>query len=127
MKENLDLNNSELVALFGYRTLGFLKNKDDKREERWSANPWVFDNNYFFELLKKDSNYIKTPSDKVLLGEAEYLEYVEKFKEDQELFFSEFKKVYEKVSNLGYGEKELFSEAYNTEEDRTENYEKSLI
>jgi hypothetical protein len=65
---NLGLKDDHLiVALFGYRTLGFLSNKDQHREDRWTRNPWVFDNNYYQELLDADSPYVKTPSDLALL------------------------------------------------------------
>jgi hypothetical protein len=60
-------DDSLIVAIFGYRTLGFLSNKDQNKEERWTRNPWVFDNNYYQELLDPLSDYIKTPSDKALL------------------------------------------------------------
>jgi len=54
--------------LFGYRTLGFLSESDNNKEERWSLNPWVFDNNYYLELITPDSPYLRTPSDKALLN-----------------------------------------------------------
>ena len=66
----MGLSPKEVVALFGHRTLGFLSNKDKgENEERWSLNPYVFDNNYFIELTTKDSPYLRTPSDLVLLQE----------------------------------------------------------
>ena len=97
----LKLSSTEIVALFGHRTLGFYSNKLNHKEARWSVNPFVFDNNYFSELLKKDSSYLKTSSDKALLSDSEYLEIVEKFAANQTLFFEEFKKVYIKISELG--------------------------
>lgn len=93
--------------------MGFHNNNDEKRETRWSANPWVFDNNYYYELLSKNSPYLKTPSDKVLLNDSSYLEYVHKYANDFELFKNEFKNVYEKVSNSGYKEGELLKETIN--------------
>ena len=58
------LNDEQIVSLFGYRTLGFLSNKGDHEEQRWTRNPYLFDNNYFVELLNKDSPYVKTESDR---------------------------------------------------------------
>ncbi len=66
--KNLDLSSDLIVALFGFRTLGFLSNKDTHKEERWSRNPWVFDNNYYVELLDSKSPYLKTYSDKALIN-----------------------------------------------------------
>lgn len=98
---DLNLSSTEIVALFGHRTLGFYSNKLNHKEARWSINPFVFDNNYYSELLNKNSVYLKTPSDKALLSDSEYLEIVEKFAANQTLFFEEFKKVYIKVSEFG--------------------------
>lgn len=99
--DKLGLSNTEIVALFGYRTLGFLSNKDSHKEQRWSQNPWVFDNNYYTELLKKDSIYLKTPSDLALIEDSNLLEVVTEFAKNQEVFFQQFSKVYEKISEFG--------------------------
>jgi hypothetical protein len=64
----LGLTDEEIVALFGYRTLGFVSNKAEHEEKRWTRNPYVFDNNYYVELLNKDSGYYKFPSDRALLN-----------------------------------------------------------
>lgn len=64
-------------------------------------NPYVFDNNYFVEILDKNSDYIKTPSDKVLLNSSKYLEFVDLFARDQKAFFDEFSHVYTKVCQFG--------------------------
>lgn len=72
-------------------------------------NPYVFDNNYYMELLKKDSYYIKTPSDQALLNDSSMLAYIEEFSKDQKSFFDEFANVYLKLSRLG--QKELKSES----------------
>jgi len=64
----LSLSDEEIVALFGYRTLGFVSNKAEHAEKRWTRNPYVFDNNYYVELLNKDSGYYKADSDRALLN-----------------------------------------------------------
>lgn len=64
-------------------------------------NPWVFDNNYYFELLRKEPRYLRTNSDKALLSDSEYAPIIESFAKDQELFFSEFEKAYLKISEFG--------------------------
>ncbi len=101
LRDNLKLSPTEIVALFGYRTIGFLSNKENHREERWSLNPWVFDNNYYKELLNKNSIFLKTASDKALLSDPDYLEIIEKFSMKQDLFFEEFSKIYVKLSEFG--------------------------
>jgi catalase (peroxidase I) len=87
--------------LFGHRTLGFLSNKDDDKEKRWTRNPWVFDNNYYNELLDNRSPYLKTPSDKALLEDDTYFKWVQAYANDQQLFFDNFAEAYIKVSELG--------------------------
>ena len=90
-----------IVALFGYRTLGFVSNKDDHKEERWTRNPWVFDNNYFEELLDQNSPYVKTGSDLALVNDNEFIKWVETFARNQNHFFDSFVQAYQKMSELG--------------------------
>jgi len=98
----LGFSNHEIVALFGSRTLGFLKNKHFDKEVRWSRNPYVFDNNYYQELLSNNSPYIKTPSDKALIEDNDFNKWVQAYADNQELFFDNFASSYKKVSEIGY-------------------------
>jgi catalase (peroxidase I) len=105
---SLGFSDELIVALFGYRTLGFLSNKDSEKEVRWTRNPWVFDNNYYEELLDSDSPYVKTGSDHSLLNDPSFRIHVEKFARNQNHFFDSFVQAYQKMSELGearlYGE-----------------------
>lgn len=94
------MNDEEIVALFGHRTLGFLSNKGEHEEERWSRNPYIFDNNYFVELLDANSPYIKTESDKALINDESFRKYVELFSQDQQAFFERFARTFEKISEI---------------------------
>lgn len=98
----LGFANHEIVALFGNRTLGFLKNKDFEKEERWSRNPYIFDNNYYQELLDNNSPYLKTPSDLAIVNDKDFVKWVEVFANDQNLFFEHYAASYRKMSELGY-------------------------
>lgn len=115
----LGLTDEEIVALFGYRTLGFLSNKLNEHEKRWSINPYVFDNNYYKELLDKDSEYLKTPSDLVLLNESRFRQYVENYAKDQKSFFNSFSKMFVKVSELGSNGLVSEVESYNQVEEKS--------
>lgn len=95
------LSDEEIVAMFGHRTLGFVSNKDANKDERWSRNPWVFDNNYFEELLDRQSPYVKTDSDMALLKDDKFRGYVEAFARNQNTFFDSFASAYIKMSELG--------------------------
>jgi catalase (peroxidase I) len=98
----LGFANHEIVALFGNRTLGFLKNKDFAKEDRWSRNPYIFDNNYFQELLDNKSPFLKTDSDLALVNDKDFVKWVEVYANDQNLFFEYFASSYRKMSEIGY-------------------------
>jgi catalase (peroxidase I) len=97
----LGFSDEMIVALFGHRTLGFVSNKDDNKEDRWTRNPWVFDNNYYEEILDKESTYAKTPSDLALVNDDKFRHVAESFARDQQLFFDAFIHTYQKMSELG--------------------------
>lgn len=92
--QQLGLNKKEMVALMGAHTLGKENNKP------FTEDPFTFNNHYYKRLLffKEDatlSNFLKT--DKELLKDTECKEYIEQFAMDQELFFEEFKKAFNKM------------------------------
>ena len=103
-----NLTQEEIVALMGRRTLGFYKTEDEG-EERWNMNPYIFNNEYFQELLTEDSKYIKLDDDKSLIEDIEARAHVEKFAEDEEYFFSVFSRAFSKLSEIGQ-EENLLSE-----------------
>jgi catalase (peroxidase I) len=94
-------SDEEIVALFGYRTLGFVSNNESHKEERWTRNPWTFDNNYYEELLDKNSPYAKTTSDLALVNDEAFRHYVESYAKNQDNFFEKFVIAYQKMSELG--------------------------
>jgi catalase (peroxidase I) len=97
----LGFSDDLIVALFGYRTLGFLSNNDNHREERWTRNPWTFDNNYYEELVDKKSPYAKTSSDLALVSDESLRHWVEVYAKNQDDFFEKFVLAYQKMSELG--------------------------
>jgi catalase (peroxidase I) len=98
----LGLNDEEIVALFGYRTLGFLSNKGDHEILRWTRNPYIFDNNYYVELLDSMSPYVKTESDLALINDDSFRKIVELYSKDQSVFFEKFAITYEKISEINH-------------------------
>ena len=44
---NMGLSAAEHVALMGQFTLGFASDDDTSKSNRWTMNPYVFDNTYF--------------------------------------------------------------------------------
>ena len=106
----MGLTPAEYVALMGSYTLGFVDDDNKGKKGRWTMNPYVFDNTYFKEvLLGHNSKYLKTQSDLKLLENTETKEWVEKYAEDQNLFFENYAMAHVKVSEKGQ-EENLLSE-----------------
>jgi L-ascorbate peroxidase len=100
--EMMGLSAPEFVALMGSFTLGFVDDDNKGKKGRWTMNPYVFDNSYFKEVLVgHESRYLKTEADLKLLHEPELKEWVEKYAEDQNLFFEQYAKAHVKVSERG--------------------------
>jgi L-ascorbate peroxidase len=78
-------------------------------------NPFVFDNSYFKEVLVgHDSRYLKTQGDLSLLHNSEFKVWVERYAEDQDLFFENYARAHVKISERGQ-EDNLLSE-FNEED-----------
>lgn len=56
--ETAGLSSKEFVALMGFHTVGFMGEGKKGPMSRWTQNPYVFDNDYFKELLRgNESRY----------------------------------------------------------------------
>lgn len=106
----MGLEADEYVALMGSYTIGFANDENKTRNGRWTMNPYVFDNTYFQEvLLGENSKYLKTDADLKLLHDPNLKQWVEKFANDQKLFFETYARAHMKVSEMGQ-EEHLLSE-----------------
>lgn len=73
----------DIVAIMGSHTLGFAKADRSGFQGRWTQNPHVFDNTYYKEVLLGDrSKFLKTPSEHLLLENAEMKRFVEMYAQD---------------------------------------------
>ena len=112
-RERAGLDEAEYVALMGSYTLGFASDDNNGKKGRWTMNPYVFDNTYFQEVLMgSDSRYLKTEADLKLIQNPELKVWVEKYAEDQNLFFENYAKAHVKISERGQ-EEHLLSEFDN--------------
>ena len=86
----------------GQFTLGFATDANHTKANRWTMNPYVFDNTYYKEvLLGHNSKYLKTDNDLALLANDDSKHWVEVYAEDQNRFFEDYAKVHVKVSEHG--------------------------
>ena len=79
--ERMGFNAQEYVALMGTHTLGFARADRSGFEGRWVQNPYVFDNSYYTEILKKESKFLRTQVEIDLATKPEFREHVERYAE----------------------------------------------
>ncbi|KAL8227472.1 hypothetical protein R6Q57_015056 [Mikania cordata] len=79
----MGLSDKDIVALSGGHTLGKAHPERSGFDEKpWTKDPLKFDNSYFVELLKGDSNeLLKLPTDKALVEDPKFRCYVELYAE----------------------------------------------
>lgn len=99
----MGLGDLEIVALSGAHTLGKAWRENSGFEGPWTVNPTVFDHSYFVELVHKRNNgLLRLPTDEALLSEPTMKVWVEKFAASKEVFFVEYAKAHQKLSELGF-------------------------
>ncbi|GAA0154353.1 hypothetical protein LIER_12357 [Lithospermum erythrorhizon] len=99
----MGLSDKDIVALSGGHTLGRAHRERSGFEGPWTAEPLKFDNSYFVELLKGDSEgRLKLPTDKALVEDQEFRKYVELYAKDEEAFFEDYAESHKKLSELGF-------------------------
>ena len=111
------LTAQEFIALYGgLHTLGFHGSEKSGPKSRWTMNPYIFNNDYFKELLLGDmSKYYKHETDFRLMQNPDYKEHIESFAQDQDLFFTVYAQAHVKTSELGQ-ESRLLCEFSNNEQ-----------
>ncbi|XP_060194729.1 L-ascorbate peroxidase 3-like [Lycium barbarum] len=99
----MGLTDKDIVALSGGHTLGRAHPERSGFEGPWTKEPLKFDNSYFVELLKEDSEgLLKLPTDKALVEDPQFCPFVELYAKDEEAFFRDYAESHKKLSELGF-------------------------
>ncbi|XVF15944.1 hypothetical protein REPUB_Repub09cG0199500 [Reevesia pubescens] len=100
----MGLSDKDIVALSGGHTLGSAHHERSGFQGAWTEDPFKFDNSYFKELLKNesDSDLLKLPTDKALVDDPKFRHYVELYAKDEDAFFRDYAASHKKLSELGF-------------------------
>ena len=99
----MGLSDKDIVALSGGHTLGRAHADRSGFEGPWTKEPLKFDNSYFVELLKGESEgLLKLPTDIALLDDPVFRPYVELYAKDEDAFFNDYALSHKKLSELGF-------------------------
>ncbi|XP_020083739.1 probable L-ascorbate peroxidase 3 isoform X2 [Ananas comosus] len=99
----MGLSDKDIVALSGGHTLGRAHPERSGFDGAWTKDPLKFDNSYFIELLKEESEgLLKLPSDKTLVEDPVFRRYVELYAKDEDAFFKDYAESHKKLSELGF-------------------------
>ncbi|KAK9064993.1 hypothetical protein SSX86_016376 [Deinandra increscens subsp. villosa] len=100
----MGLFDKDIVALSGGHTLGKAHPERSGFDGKpWTKDPLKFDNSYFVELLKGDSDgLLKLPTDKALVEDPKFRCYVELYAKDEDAFFKDYAESHKKLSELGF-------------------------
>ena len=103
--KHMGLTDKDIVALSGGHTLGRCHKERSGFEGPWTANPLIFDNSYFTELLTGEKEgLLQLPTDKALLCDPVFRPLVEKYAADEDAFFDDYAESHMKLSELGFAE-----------------------
>ncbi|XP_008352433.1 L-ascorbate peroxidase 3-like [Malus domestica] len=98
----MGLSDKDIVVLSGGHTLG----KEHKRsgfQGPWTKEPSKFDNSYFVDLLKGETEgLLQLPTDKALVEDPVFRRYVELYARDNDAFFRDYAVSHKKLSELGF-------------------------
>lgn len=92
----------EYVALMGgVHTLGFNGPARKGPFTRWTMNPYVFNNDYFKELMREEQKYYRSENDKKLFETSEHKVWIEAYAQDGDLFLENYAAAHVKMAEQG--------------------------
>ncbi|CAN1276526.1 Probable L-ascorbate peroxidase 4, peroxisomal [Linum perenne] len=99
----MGLSDKDIVALSGGHTLGKAHSNRSGFDGPWTKEPLKFDNTYFVELLKGETEgLLKLPTDNALLDDPAFRPFVELYAKDEDVFFKDYAVAHKKLSELGF-------------------------
>lgn len=99
----MGLSDKDIVALSGGHTLGRAHPERSGFDGPWTKEPLRFDNSYFVELMKGESEgLLVLPTDKALVEDPAFRPYVELYAKDEDAFFRDYAASHKKLSELGF-------------------------
>ncbi|CAL1388568.1 unnamed protein product [Linum trigynum] len=99
----MGLSDKEIVALSGGHTLGRAHPERSGFDGPWTKDPLKFDNSYFVELLKGETEgLLKLPTDNALLDDPAFRPFVELYAKDEDAFFKDYAAAHKRLSELGF-------------------------
>ncbi|KAK6144483.1 hypothetical protein DH2020_021303 [Rehmannia glutinosa] len=103
--QQMGLTDQDIVALSGGHTLGRCHIERSGFEGPWTENPLIFDNSYFKELLRGETEgLLQLPTDKALLTDPKFHSLVKTFAADEDAFFAAYADAHQKLSELGFAD-----------------------
>lgn len=98
----MGFTDQEIVALSGSHTLGRAHKERSGFEGPWTRQPLKFDNTYYVELLRGESEgLLKLPTDNCLVEDPNFRPFVELYAKDEEAFLRDYATAHRKMSELG--------------------------
>ncbi|CAN0918787.1 L-ascorbate peroxidase 3 [Linum grandiflorum] len=99
----MGLSDRDIVVLSGAHTLGRAHQERSGFDGAWTKEPFKFDNSYFVELTKGETQgLLQMPTDKALMEDPRFREFVMLYAQDEDAFLEDYAMSHKKMSELGF-------------------------
>jgi len=110
-------NDQEIVALIGAHALGRCHTDRSGYSGPWTNSPTTFSNDFYIQLLERkwtkkkwsgpeqfedeSGKLMMLPADVALLSDPEFRKWVELYAKDEDIFFKDFSRAFQKLVENG--------------------------